>query len=128
MPSVIMIVHTSTPQRYYSLIFFFFEAEDGIRDAYVTGVQTCAFFFSSRRRHTRCLSDWSSDVCSSDLSPRRCRCRTVATYPQGRNDPMPRPLAGAFVCKSVRIQRLAPSSRMEQFLLQIGRASCRERV
>src|SRR5205814_1390768 len=26
-----------------------------------------AFFFSSRRRHTRCLSDWSSDVCSSDL-------------------------------------------------------------
>src|SRR5262245_27567157 len=22
---------------------------------------------SSRRRHTRCLSDWSSDVCSSDL-------------------------------------------------------------
>src|SRR5438045_8003323 len=27
------------------------------------------FFFSSRRRHTRCLSDWSSDVCSSDLLP-----------------------------------------------------------
>src|ERR1035438_10599030 len=27
----------------------------------------CYFFFSSRRRHTRCLSDWSSDVCSSDL-------------------------------------------------------------
>src|ERR1035441_8811397 len=25
------------------------------------------FFFSSRRRHTRCLSDWSSDVCSADL-------------------------------------------------------------
>src|SRR5205814_7898123 len=25
------------------------------------------FFFSSSRRHTRCLSDWSSDVCSSDL-------------------------------------------------------------
>src|SRR5205814_5929353 len=23
--------------------------------------------FSSRRRHTSCLSDWSSDVCSSDL-------------------------------------------------------------
>src|SRR5438045_7287308 len=26
------------------------------------------FFFSSRRRHTICLSDWSSDVCSSDLA------------------------------------------------------------
>src|SRR6266542_6707453 len=27
----------------------------------------CYFFFSSRRRHTRCYRDWSSDVCSSDL-------------------------------------------------------------
>src|SRR5438874_13835324 len=27
------------------------------------------FFFSSRRRHTRSLRDWSSDVCSSDLTP-----------------------------------------------------------
>src|SRR3712207_8788698 len=26
------------------------------------------FFFSSRRRHTRYWRDWSSDVCSSDLS------------------------------------------------------------
>src|SRR5207248_4719858 len=26
------------------------------------------FFFSSRRRHTRSYGDWSSDVCSSDLS------------------------------------------------------------
>src|SRR6266403_2655321 len=26
------------------------------------------FFFSSRRRHTRSLRDWSSDVCSSDLN------------------------------------------------------------
>src|SRR6266542_760105 len=26
-----------------------------------------SFFFSSRRRHTRCYRDWSSDVCSSDL-------------------------------------------------------------
>src|SRR3989442_498872 len=27
------------------------------------------FFFASRRRHTRCGRDWSSDVCSSDLEP-----------------------------------------------------------
>src|SRR5205814_3644331 len=33
------------------------------------------FFFSSSRRHTRCLSDWSSDVCSSDL---RRRAKTEA--------------------------------------------------
>src|SRR5256885_3792551 len=29
------------------------------------------FFFSSRRRHTRLQGDWSSDVCSSDLSNAR---------------------------------------------------------
>src|SRR5690349_22563382 len=34
---------------HYMFLFFFF------------------FFFSSRRRHTRSLRDWSSDVCSSDL-------------------------------------------------------------
>src|SRR3989440_10701378 len=51
----------------YMFICFFFKAEDGIRDLIVTGVQTCAFFFSSRRRHTRSDRDWSSDVCSSDL-------------------------------------------------------------
>src|SRR5947207_4756521 len=31
-------------------------------------VFTLIFFFSSRRRHTRSLCDWSSDVCSSDLA------------------------------------------------------------
>src|SRR5690554_3614702 len=31
------------------------------------------FFFSSRRRHTRCGRDWSSDVCSSDLNTTRHR-------------------------------------------------------
>ena len=33
-------------------------------------VQYDVFFFSSRRRHTRFTSDWSSDVCSSDLEKR----------------------------------------------------------
>src|SRR6478672_12404732 len=30
-------------KRFLSLFFFFFQAEDGIRDLIVTGVQTCAF-------------------------------------------------------------------------------------
>src|SRR5207245_5951380 len=30
-------------------------------------VPNVTFSFSSRRRHTRCYRDWSSDVCSSDL-------------------------------------------------------------
>src|SRR5215213_5861873 len=41
------------------------------------------FFFSSRRRHTRLVSDWSSDVCSSDL--RHCAGRAVRTdHAEGR--------------------------------------------
>src|SRR5438093_6465566 len=36
-----------------------------------TTYSSFVFFFSSRRRHTRLVSDWSSDVCSSDL-PRDC--------------------------------------------------------
>src|SRR2546422_5134726 len=35
-------------------------------DAGLRGV--FVFFFSSRRRHTRCSRDWSSDMCSSDLT------------------------------------------------------------
>src|SRR5256885_12940960 len=38
------------------------------------------FLFSSRRRHTRLQGDWSSDVCSSDLSP----C-TVNNYQSAAN-------------------------------------------
>src|SRR5438874_13785932 len=35
------------------------------------------FFFSSRRRHTRSLRDWSSDVCSSDLGEPACAQQPV---------------------------------------------------
>src|SRR5205814_3140380 len=42
------------------------------------------FFFSSRRRHTRCLSDWSSDVCSSDLS---CAAQDRAPQDRAAQDP-----------------------------------------
>src|SRR5437899_10426174 len=45
-----------------------------------------SFFFSSRRRHTRCLSDWSSDVCSSDLGALGGGRRTHR-QPRGRESP-----------------------------------------
>src|SRR5437763_15965209 len=35
----------------------------------MTNLVNLIFFFSSRRRHTRYIGDWSSDVCSSDLRP-----------------------------------------------------------
>src|SRR5258707_4180051 len=36
----------------------------------ISAIRAGIFFFSSRRRHTRYWRDWSSDVCSSDLSVR----------------------------------------------------------
>src|SRR2546427_8516093 len=38
----------------------------------------CFFFFSSRRRHTRFDCDWSSDVCSSDLTAPDCAALKAA--------------------------------------------------
>src|SRR5207245_5688532 len=43
------------------------------------------FFFSSRRRHTRCYRDWSSDVCSSDLLFRD-HAATLVDYGEDRLD------------------------------------------
>src|SRR6266542_6194370 len=57
-----------------------------------SGLILC-FFFSSRRRHTRCYRDWSSDVCSSDLpsvdGPQRDRGdeqREAERQPGGNDD------------------------------------------
>src|SRR5205809_7671637 len=77
------------------------------------GVLSGLFFFSSRRRHTRCSRDWSSDVCSSDLKTSEIASRgnvSLARYSKegGKN-----------------AQALA---QLAQALRQIGRASCRERV
>src|SRR2546422_1302072 len=56
------------------------------------------FFFSSRRRHTRCSRDWSSDVCSSDLAFRtrgsferagRKRSKTTGRVQNRRVDAQP---------------------------------------
>src|SRR3989442_6660210 len=45
----------------------------------------CLFsFFSSRRRHTRCGRDWSSDVCSSDLIPRATQDSAATAPPLSR--------------------------------------------
>src|SRR5262249_56703619 len=54
------------------------------------------FFFSSRRRHTRLVSDWSSDVCSSDLlttggpgrAPNRAMLRAVGFLDEDFDRPM----------------------------------------
>src|SRR5258706_10615117 len=102
-------------------IFLFFQAEDGIRVWSVTGVQSCALSFSSRRRHTRLVSDWSSDVCSSDLiglARHFDRFEGVA-----RRDPAVDP-----VKKLHGLLAGYDQSDPHREAGEIGRASCRERV
>src|SRR5437899_7753528 len=73
-----------------------------------------SFFFSSRRRHTRCLSDWSSDVCSSDL-PRRGGGRgTTARGDRARV----RHRRHAAAARSGRLRQSLPVLR--RFTAQIG--------
>src|SRR5438045_9606534 len=72
-------------------------------------------FFSSRRRHTRCLSDWSSDVCSSDLNG-------VIT---ATSDASKKVTYGELVGGKKLSLALNPNAKRKD---QIGRASCRERV
>src|SRR5690625_5653071 len=52
------------------LFFFFFQAEDGIRDGHVTGVQTCALpIWAAPRRPTMRCSD-PADMADSGFSAR----------------------------------------------------------
>src|SRR5258708_24962743 len=97
-------IHYITSTIYF---FFFFQAEDGIRDDLVTGVQTCALPISKRLRPNAVLES------SIFRSTKRCRvcgwriCRPHATEEN--------------TCL-FHFQVLPKNSR------KIGRASCRERV
>src|SRR5262245_63201641 len=90
--------------------------------------------FSSRRRHTRCLSDWSSDVCSSDLNRERAMRASderLAAALFGYAECQRRHLASHKVTLENVVDyaedvKLARGLYWEAF--QIGRASCRERV
>src|SRR6266487_6587983 len=46
------------------MLFFFFQAEDGIRDGRVTGVQTCALPISLSEAATACFgrTEWPSEI------------------------------------------------------------------
>src|SRR5437762_10535817 len=47
------------------------------------------FFFPSRRRHTRSIGDWSSDVCSSDLLPNtEARRKILDIHTKGWDPPL----------------------------------------
>src|SRR2546430_3863120 len=73
---------------YFVFFFFFFQAEDGIRDLTVTGVQTCALPISGAPR------SWGAAVsavaASASASVFSCTKLFVATLPQGRRFPVSR--------------------------------------
>src|SRR5437762_12250305 len=76
------------------------------------------FFFSSRRRHTRYIGDWSSDVCSSDLGYNSSNTTHLAAICQ----------ASAPTYHIEDATCMDPETGGIRFQPEIGRASCRERV
>src|SRR5256885_12209935 len=87
------------------ILFFFFQAEDGIRDYKVTGVQTCALPISAN-------AIAASDVRRSPGLP--ATCPTLGTAAKSR--------AGAR-----RLTSAGPDTCAGSSVPKIGRASCRER-
>src|SRR5262245_3227342 len=93
----------------------------------------------SRRRHTRCLSDWSSDVCSSDLSV--CEFQSPDPDVVKKNIETCKQFVGLVAeigGKGVKVRPngISPGADLDKTLEQIGkalvpceigRASCRER-
>src|SRR5699024_11344392 len=84
------------------------------------------FFFSSRRRHTRSKRDWSSDVCSSDLTTTiKIGTKMPENSPEGEAfnyfaDLVEEKSNGSIEVKVYPDEQLGGG--------KIGRASCRERV
>src|SRR2546430_11912543 len=89
----------------YSVFFFFFQAEDGIRDLTVTGVQTCAL-------------------------PIFAQPAVAFRSPQDAERRELNPVERRFLRMAARLQRFlswVAKELGERPVVQIGRASCRER-
>src|SRR5256886_10988462 len=87
--------------------FFFFQAEDGIRDLTVTGVQTCALPIWAHSRAARSVT--------------RLRRTAARAEPTGETAMTTRSKPRAARSVAARTKRASSSG------LKIGRASCRER-
>src|SRR3546814_7710870 len=82
----------------------------------------CVFFFSSRRRHTRCALVTGVQTCALPICPRATRSLPSAS-PRRLPSTAPRRLPSTATC----MRREACNDRRSR-ACQIGRASCRERV
>src|SRR5207244_5002632 len=90
-----------------TLCDYVFQAEDGIRDALVTGVQTCAL-----------------PILSSDPRARRVS-RIVESAPSGESSVQRMPATRAMLGRTTS---WSSSSGQSSSWSEIGRASCRDRV
>src|SRR5204863_1341546 len=92
-----------------------------------------SFFFSSRRRHTRSLRDWSSDVCSSDLVLVHVQRQIGVLNAQEQIKSQVQEELGErqremFLREQLKAIRKELGEEGEVVEVEIGRASCRERV
>src|SRR5690606_39345458 len=60
-------------------LFFFFQAEDGIRDFHVTGVQTCALPILSLPIST--VPPCGARTCAAELASRNAKSTVIGTVP-----------------------------------------------
>src|SRR3546814_2898858 len=77
------------------------------------------FFFKQKTAYEMRISDWSSDVCSSDLVRRREGEQLPVAIELGV------PSGGQVAAKARLVERVGT---LDRAVGQIGRASCRERV
>src|SRR2546428_1306229 len=92
--------------RYLTIFFFFFQAEDGIRDLIVTGVQTCAL-----------------PICPAELRERGRSglpkfCRTMTGFPAATS---------VTTARSVEIGYATSPCRLAAPVMSVGRLPCRAR-
>src|SRR3546814_5828633 len=88
-----------------------------IRHSVCRGESVCFFFFKQKTSYEMRISDWSSDVCSSD--PAAPRLRAGAAEPRSA-------LRRAVLHRGDQYAHLLPAG-VPGASTEIGRASCRER-
>src|SRR3546814_2414606 len=87
---------------------------------YVIIIVFLFFFFKQKTAYEMRISDWSSDVCSSDLNSHGVANQGTARF----RGPGPR----RSRCGRLRAQDIEPGRYQRPQRQEIGRASCRERV
>src|SRR5258708_31512799 len=105
----------------WKFLFFFFQAEDGIRDDLVTGVQTCALPICLNRAQ-EIIREWEVE---NRRTSQLTRKSTQEAWKEFLADVEARKLNDSTARKYKLLNR-----QMEEFAQrrEIGRASCRERV